>query len=370
MSLPTANRARFTSHWGSGSVELSDDEDVGCAGLAGTPEKREYLRLMEIHPGDFRVFGPLASMPSSIVVSSTSNCQIAGIAAAMRQIFPKHRIVAIDLRKRALIDRIIDTALRKPSLAKILRNADVWFTLDRKDIDKISSAERLNFPNLQIINVPAIEFTAFHPDIVYASDAVTGKLTKIGYNSLIAAWAYNNNLDAEAASLLYKAEVFDQLGYYHHWASSVRRLQAVMEECTLDFRGLFLHIKRRGAFMHTFNHPKQFVLTRLAQIASGKANIPSNILETPLDVIDGLTEPQWPVYPEIGDFYSLNTSYVWRFKNIFIDGLIEYLRFAFSNYEKWGIRRGNLKIHSSLPAAQCDEILRGFIRDPSQVGGL
>ena len=81
-----------------------------------------------------------------------------------------------------------------------------------------------------------------------------------------------------------------------------------------------------------------------------KAHMKSSMLDANLEIVDGYTDTQWPVYPDIGEFYAVPSSYVWRFGPDYIDGLIPYLRFAFKNYEREGIRRGNLKIGSGTLA--------------------
>ncbi len=109
--------------------------------------------------------------------------------------------------------------------------------------------------------------------------------------------------------------------------------------------------------MYSINHPKQFVLTRLAQLAASKAHMKSSMLDANLEIVDGYTDTQWPVYPDIGEFYAVPSSYVWRFGPDYIDGLIPYLRFAFKNYEREGIRRGNLKIGSGTLAEHTNKVL-------------
>jgi hypothetical protein len=273
----------------------------------------------------------------------TSNCQTAGLAAALQELLPEVQVEAL--------------ALTQPSLAEFARDygpkiqsADAWLALTGNDwvqrlLEKIPGLEA------RCLRVPAVAFTAFHPDLCYAWNRETKSLTQAAhYNSLIGVWGYKRGLTAQATARFFTREVFAALGYFDHWGRCVDQLRWQFDHSVLKghFDAFFLKLKRTGCFMHSINHPRLPVMTGMAEILVGKLGLEP----TPgahLDALpDALQSMIWPVYPEIAEHHGLkHGAYNWRFdmhRSKVIHGLESYLERIFASYRAQGLNRDNFEI--------------------------
>jgi Polysaccharide biosynthesis enzyme WcbI len=271
-------------------------------------------------------------MAQEIVV--TSNCQTGGLAAALGLIFPHASITPIPIfsfQDRAELRRV----------AAKIGQASFWVTTDDMEvIEKVRPLERTP----TIVRIPKIHFDAFHPDLAYASDRSNGAMTKHAYNSAICIWAYNCRIDPADAARFFTRPVYASLGYFDRWDMNVQSLAATFKRYEMDFSRFFLHIKRSGVFMHSINHPRPNVLVRLAQLIALKLGMNETILDADIAIPDGLYGEEWPLYPGIGDYYSMKGSYDWLFANRPISGLREFLEFAYGCYAEQAIQPGNLQM--------------------------
>jgi len=261
----------------------------------------------------------LVNFNMKIVLSS--NCQTGGIAAALKLIFPSYELVPIPTPNEKNISLLND-------LKKHLLNANIWVK-ERNNLSVDIS------DHIKIINLPTIYFNAFHPDITYAKIKPDGDLTFPHYNSKIAIWLYQNNIEIKDGLKLYNDKVYNLLGYYEYWYSSVNNMKHTFKENGLEERDLIQmigYLKRMGLFMHTVNHPLPIVLTELAKIIAKKIDSKIDLYSKNLIINDTLSNTIWPLYPEIGAQLGLKGNYSWRIENKEIEGISNYLEYTFNNY--------------------------------------
>lgn len=274
-------------------------------------------------------------MIETITVSGA--CQTGGLAAALQEIFPKTRINATQitaLNSKEEIEQFVDS---------FLRGSQCWVTMDTLGLETTHS-DLLANSGLRVITHPFIDFASFHPDLAYAYDASTGKYTRWHYNSAICVWCYANSIDPADVTKLFSRDVFEELGYFSRWDLDVQYLEARFTAYGMDFPSFFLNIKRKGLFMHSANHPKAFVLARLAQMIALKIGADHGILGKSIEIDDGLKDFVWPLYPEIGDYYALEGGYQWRCENQVFEGVDEYVDFAYRSYAEQEIQPRNIRI--------------------------
>lgn len=224
-------------------------------------------------------------------------CDTGGLTAVLRTVFPQDTIVPL------------------------IENVDITHSVGQLEIlvtpfwrqasEGILEMERCG--RLRIIRYPPVVFRAFHPDLFYVYRKSGHDLTEITppYNSGICAWCYFKGIPAERTTSLFTREVFSALGYFSQWDVSVANLKAEHEKCGFDFRSFYLKVKRHGAFMHSINHPKPVALIELGKQIAMKLGAPQEILDEPIEIVDALAHINWPVYPEIGEYYGLRTAYRW-----------------------------------------------------------
>jgi len=289
-------------------------------------------------------------MSKVIVVSS--NCTTGGTAAALQQLFPDAAVIPLPL--------LLAT---DEELADNVSRADIWVCDDPGDrIDRV----RVSAPQAQLVKIPRILFSAFHPDLVYASRVSEKCIINPHYNSAIAIWCYRNCIEPEDAASLFSRNVFAQLGYLSRWTFSVALLERYFSESCLDFNRYMCAIQRYGVFMYSINHPKIAVLVLLAKMIARALGKDEGVFDRELYIRDALLESDhWPVYPEIGYELSMPASYEWRFADRNISGLRAYLDFVFENYRSQGIPPDDITIlpHPAYPLTMdfCDQVLGRYL---------
>ena len=303
---------------------------------------------MKFKVGKFFTRAPEPSTEPKHEIIISSNCQIGGLSAALKCIFP-NRDIGVRLFPNA--DNL--DAVKK--FRNALQSARVWITSGRFEL-------RGELP-IEVIGIPDLNFRAFHPDMREAMNVTTNSLTTPTNNSQIAVWAYNNQISKPAAARLFNRGVFKSLGYLDCWSHSVDALRTRFANqgiTTEEFERFFLRIKRMGQFMYTFNHPRIEALIELARIVARRLGADSELAEREIVVPDALTYALWPLYPEVGEELGLRGSYHWRFSTALtlfdLHGIDAYLDFAYRSYEDQGIRPTGVQCRSPTP--NLDQILR------------
>lgn len=266
------------------------------------------------------------------------NCQVGGLAAAMQRIYWADEVRAVPLNA--------GKTDRGPAFFRQIGDADLVFGSAAL---RAQLAERNALP-ARFFTVPAVNFGAFHPDLIRAS---THSGNRKGYHSAIAVWAFNRGLDPAAARKLFTYDTFEALGYFSRWDLSTEQLRARFDEAQIEFDRFFLAVKRLGTFMHTLNHPYAVVLAYLAKTLAIAAGHDGSIWTRDLQVMDALgRQESWGVYPDVARELAVPGSYSWLVdKGTLIEGLENYLDYAWQKYAEAGIQPGQLRMHGvKVPA--------------------
>lgn len=322
-----------------------------------SPEyQRRQQRLSGTHPtasggagvrkGLWRKDGP--------AVLVLGNCQapgVAGILAACAGVSEAIPLTSLNLSVEAQRAQLMAHAPR----------AEVWFINPVNQLAREVFAEHAR-PGARLVTVPALHFSAFHPDVCYAMHRGTQQLTLQHYNSALVAWAYAAGLSAERAASLFRGEVYRALGYLDAWGRSVDGLRDTFRRSDLadDFDAFMLRAQRLGCFMHTPNHPHLSVLTHLARLAARRAGL--ELLEEPVpgELADGLSSTIWPVYPEIAQALGVEGgSLTWKFatRGEYLCGVQTYVQHAYAGYRAQGIAPADLEMRW-IDTSGLDRILR------------
>ena len=280
----------------------------------------------------------------NLIVSS--NCITGGLAASIQAMIPRTHVIPIVLPS-------VENKEKTHEFIKSLKKADIWVTNDRFELAD-------GIPLKKIIKVPGFVFNAFHPDLIYAKKKSSNELTSQHYNSRIAVWAYTNGILPRDAAKLFNYQSYQSLGYFDYWETSVNLLKRQFEHSNYSVEELhtFLnHIKRRGLFMYSVNHPYSFALVELAKLIVKRLEISPNVMQREIFIPDVLTDTIWPVYPEIGDELAIEGNYFWRMANVEIEGVEHYLEFAYYSYEKQRILPNDLIPAHEVTNQEIDTIL-------------
>lgn len=323
-----------------------------------TPEFTQRFRRLIDAPKEQKFLSEMVGSP--IVVSS--NCQTFGLASALQALLPDEIVLPFPIVKNWTIEE-------QETLARLLSKASAWLTIDIDHtielIDKQywqqTFLERhslhISNPSLQIKIVPAIIFSGFHPDMCYARNEASGKLTSTTYNSAIAVWAYQHGLAVDKAAKLFNARTFEQLGYFERWNLSIKNLERRFENTALDFAAFYRHIKRQGVFMYSFNHPTVDTLLWIAKAVARNMGAKSGVLDAAFYLPDVMRSTVWPIYPELADYLSLEGgSYVWKIEGDYFYGLEAYIAHSFESYGRQNISPENIR-HHDMDISLLDHVL-------------
>jgi hypothetical protein len=259
-------------------------------------------------------------------------CDTAGMLAALRALLRRDKVFSVG----SMPD---DAGERDKWVQWIAESFDFLLVPISREIP--APLDELQGNGLSIIRYPSIFFKAFHPDLTYVGRNTTGGLVEPHYNSALCVWSFVNDVPASRAAKLFSGDVFAELGYFDAWNSSVDALRLEFEKCDMDFRGFFLKVKRTGAFMHSFNHPKAATLVAVARCVAHGLGEPASVLETPVTIFDALAQWDWPIYPEIGEYYGLVTDYQWTIEGEVL-GLESYIEYMYNIYGTLNLKKDNL----------------------------
>ena len=237
------------------------------------------------------------------------NCQARGVATCMRLLLPRaaiqyHPVFGLARRFRDAEDfgrelADVDLVFASP--------IDVGFR-DGGRLDALLS-------ELRAVGIPILVFPAFHPDLVYVTDradrAGRGLIqSAVGdYHSALALFGYQEGLSPAETRNLFDAAIYRRLGYLDLWDSSASALLEAGRQAGHDLAGPLLRWSRRGAFMHSSNHPKMYVaadLARLLLTASGLEPAPCDLDAFAAD--EFIRQGTWPVYRPIAEHYGVPGS--------------------------------------------------------------
>lgn len=181
--------------------------------------------------------------------------------------------------------------------------------------DFMSKLEAL-YPGLEekLIRVPAISYSAFHPDMGYVNKSTGGHVSGPtgDYHSMIALWAWENGLNSEEALSLYRHDVYEFLGYFNHREISYKFLLSVADSMGFPIRPMLSKWLASGCFMHSINHPKINVLADVGRYILGRLGINYSPGIENYIADDLAVHPCWGVYPEIARKMFIDGAYMFK----------------------------------------------------------
>ncbi|MEW6133074.1 MAG: WcbI family polysaccharide biosynthesis putative acetyltransferase [Pseudomonadota bacterium] len=265
------------------------------------------------------------------------NCQIGGIAAALQWLFPNDSVSPVPYNPHAFKGNT-DALVGKIGTADIVLGGEF--------VNAFLRQKKVGVDNF--ITIPGLYFSAFHPDIVAAKAKIkaTGGRYQSPYNSAIILWAYANSIEPADAVRLFSRKTFKALGYLDRWDASVARMKGAFDTAGLDFDRFFCAAKRDGVFMHTNNHPKARLLTWAAKLLAQRMGADQSVWRKEIQINDALSRvAMWPVYPDIAYEFALPGSYTWFVdRGAIVDGLREYVEYAYENYAKSGVAPADMQM--------------------------
>lgn len=256
------------------------------------------------------------------------NCQVRGLADALRIVFPDDLI--IDIRSWDFTD--VENTV---AAMNYLRSLDVQIRMPLEDSPL--SPEDIGYSEHQLVlQIPSITFPAFHPDMVYARGP-DGELFRgnVDYHSAIGLWAWCHGLEAEEAAQLFSDDVLAGLSYDDYWDASVAALRESVDASDLEFPALWARLHRLGLFMHTINHPNSAAIAVFAKAIAVRLGAPAEVWRYPLEryVPDYCSSEVWPVYPIVGRRLGLTGAWHWRLQERQILSVADWLGAAYASYD-------------------------------------
>ncbi len=276
-------------------------------------------------------------MKKTILVSS--NCQTEGIAEALSVMLPEKLIIQAQMLPGHDGLKYLEDVLTE-NVETLVTSNPLCFT------DTFPTL----YSNIQVIKVPQITFSAFHPDLVYACapDGSFIKCLDSTYHSALCLWAWKNNLPWEDTIKLFNKNTFYELGYLNSWEQSVKDLKNKFASTKLDFNHFWRAVKRSGLFMHSIDHPSIFTLSELTKQIAILLGADQNLLNEPTHRVlsDRLTAVRWPIYPDFGERFGLVGMYKWKIRKKIYCSLEEYTRKAFDSYNSIGFKKDEITFFS------------------------
>lgn len=234
-------------------------------------------------------------------IAVTGNCQADGIAICLRAMLPDAEIfIATGAAvRRGLVD---------PSSA--LATSD--FLLVQHPVHELFR-EGVAGASGTVIPYPVIAYNGFHPDVVHAfrpSGPVTSALGN--NNSAITLYAWTQGLSEEACLNLFRADVYQAIGYFDYKSKADADLRQSFANYDLD---LEISALSRN-FMHIHLHPKLEILAQITRGLVRKMGVPARLQWPEFYLRDPMfVSVVWPVYPEIAQSLGFISEYVFKGKD-------------------------------------------------------
>ena len=246
-------------------------------------------------------------------IAVMGNCQARGVAQALRVLAPEAQVVLLPMGRLTRDHRSL------AAFSAALRGYDHVFVMpfagffpDGGSMELVST-----LPSLRVF--PGIVFPAFHPDAVYVGEIGSQASTRLlpsplhTYHSAIALFGFLRGLDRQRIVALFRSDVFERLGYLDMWPLATAELLAYAASVGFPLEAEFVRWSRRGAFMHTFNHPNLSVLGDVAARLLRESGLTP--AELPLDAYladELLKDVVWPVYEPVAARYGVKGSYLFK----------------------------------------------------------
>lgn len=313
-------------------------------------------------------------------IAVVGNCQAFGIAYAMKVMDPSatvHHYAAIG---RA---RVADMGL----LVKTLDTYDYVFSHDflHGHLRGPGDSQELRARLPKVNRLPAVTYAAFHPDLVYLTDAsnpsggfIIGPLGP--YHSAIGVFGFRAGLSLDETRAMFNENVFTTLGYLDMWNEAARGfLDMAKNECGVDLSTDLMNWSRRGVFMYSLVHPMSFVLFDIAKRMWEKVGLTPPATNFGYYQIYDLARAEiFPVYPPIAKLFGVQGGYLFKLQNHHLANdvgdflnLPQYLSACYRTYEKAGAANlGNPRVEGWLADEDTKSLLIGLARENLRAGKL
>lgn len=265
-------------------------------------------------------------------VSVIGNCQIRAMSDFLAAMLPQVKI------RPGFSRDIVNGDLSLSDLA----DSDVLIVQSamRKQVSKVLGEKGIS---KEIIYIPTIYFSGFHPDFIYIKGATANVVGPLGTpNSAIALAAWKSGLSAQDTVNLFNDDTYAKLGYHDFFR---RAEQDLLAECTgmgLDIGPEYERWKRSGPFVHVPNHPKSNVLAGICRTVLKKIGCQPAVEFPELLFPDVLASSViWPIYPELVRTVGGVGSYVFKPANGIRDfgdpvKLLDLREFIEGSFEAFG----------------------------------
>lgn len=256
----------------------------------------------------------------------TSNCQTGGLFTTLSAMLPGDSL-----------NQIAWLGAEPAGLRELLSDTDIWVCSVPRD--QAQAMLHAVGSRAELMIIPAVWFTGFHPDLTPIPLRSGGELGgAVGpYHSKIVLWAWSHGMDVSQTIAQFRPETFSGLGYLDSWQPAVDTLRSIFAATDFDIADWLLPLSRRGVFMLTNNHPRIDAIIHTARLVAARLSAVPELLryEWELVVPDGLlaTSVVWPIYPGISDVLDLPGAYMWRLGSGELIGLEQFVTRSFQSYE-------------------------------------
>ena len=228
-------------------------------------------------------------------IAVVGNCQAHPIALCLMAMAP-------DIVARPIV------ANRSTEITDDLTAYDLVFTTLLDDA-RLENA----FPQLagRVFQYPRVIYTAFAPDIVYATVGAEKIKSPVGdYHSSLILYAWLHSLSARETKALFCPEVFERLYFAGHQGLSRASMLREGEAIAFPVESLLDKWQGAGRFMHSVNHPRLFVLADIARVLAERSGIRMQTTRPEDYLVDPLMHNcVWPVYPGLNPQWEGFASY-------------------------------------------------------------
>jgi hypothetical protein len=254
----------------------------------------------------------------------TGNCNAGGIVEGLQAVLGDIEITGFASWDLETDDQIV-------SAVDAISDADVWLRMPMAVNERLDAQVHAS----EVIDLPNIVFSAFHPDAIYALRG-DGSLFRgiTDYHSAIGLWAWRKGLGPDAAARLFTTEVMKALTYDRYWGPSVQAVKRDFAASSLSFPAFWMRLKRTGVFMHTVNHPTGGTLSLLAKAIAVRLGAPDHVWDIPAEryTQDFLTHIVWPVYPWVGQSLGVEGCFTWKMEGRVYQGVETWLQATWEAY--------------------------------------
>jgi len=213
-------------------------------------------------------------------------------------------------------------------LSTELKNFDCIFLYD--DILALNLIDFSQFDN--VVQVPLITFSGYHPDHCFVSSEAALLNSPIGVgNSMIAFAAFKKSLSVADTLALYNRRTFEAGAFFDLWQQDKLRLFQRFVKDGYDLAGKFRRWSMRDSFMYTIHHPKIDCIYDIAVIASERAG--ARPVTTSLRPHDNLSSgPIFAIYDEIAEALGIERSSFFSPGQYKMIGLEQFILASFEIY--------------------------------------